>query len=141
MPATAEEQTLKGRLVVTQPTGASTTLPSFGGHTFVAKSIRASRCSRMAVSPISSTLNRATTPRRVETSRVTAPTPSKTVDSLTMSYTGGWKGNGYTGEYEVLSGTGAYAGASGSGAFKSVDESWQDASMADVTLKLTLATR
>jgi len=79
MPATAEEQTLKGRLVVTQPTGASTTLPSFGGHTFVAKSIRASRCSRMAVSPISSTLNRATTPRRVETSRVTAPTPSKTV--------------------------------------------------------------
>jgi len=62
-------------------------------------------------------------------------------DSLTMSYTGGWKGNGYTGEYEVLSGTGAYAGASGSGAFNSVDESWQDASMADVTLKLTLATR
>jgi len=49
MPATAEEQTLKGRLVVNQPTG------------------------------ISSTLNRATTPRRVETSRVTAPTPSKTV--------------------------------------------------------------
>jgi len=58
-----------------------------------------------------------------------------------MSYTGGWKGNGYTCEYEVLSGTGAYAGASGSGAFKSVDESWQDASMADVTLKLTLAAR
>ena len=34
MPATAEEQTLKGRLVVTQPTGASTALPSIGGHTF-----------------------------------------------------------------------------------------------------------
>jgi hypothetical protein len=34
MPATAEEQTLKGRLVVNQPTGSSTALPSFAGHTF-----------------------------------------------------------------------------------------------------------
>ena len=58
-----------------------------------------------------------------------------------MSYTGGWKGNGFTGDYKVLSGTGAYAGASGTGAFKSVDEPWQDASMADVTLKLTLAAK
>ena len=58
-----------------------------------------------------------------------------------MSYTGGWKGNGFTGEYKVLSGTGAYAGAFGTGAFKSVDEPWQDASMTDVTLKLTLATQ
>ena len=30
----AQEQTLKGRLVVTQPTGTSTALPSYGGHTF-----------------------------------------------------------------------------------------------------------
>src|SRR5262245_34251106 len=32
--ATAEQQTLKGRLVINQPTGTSTALPSFGGHTF-----------------------------------------------------------------------------------------------------------
>jgi hypothetical protein len=79
MPATAEEQTLKGRLVVTQPTGASTALPSFGGHTFVANKYSGVAVFEDGLSPISSTLNRATTPRRVETSRVTAPTPSKTV--------------------------------------------------------------
>src|SRR5262245_14953906 len=62
-------------------------------------------------------------------------------DSLTMSYTGGWKGNGFDGEYKILSVVGAYAGASGTGAFKSVEEPWQEAAMADVTFKLTLASQ
>ena len=141
MPATAEEQTLKGRLVVTQPTGASTALPSIGGHTFVAN-----KYSGVAVFED----GRVAYKQYIESSDDTdeggdfkgySTYTFQNGDSLTMSYTGGWKGNGYTGEYKVLSGTGAYAGASGTGAFKSVDEPWQDASMADVTLKLTLAAR
>jgi hypothetical protein len=141
MPATAEEQTLKGRLVVTQPTGASTALPSIGGHTF-----NANKYSGVAVFED----GRVAYKQYIESSDDTGTDGDfkgystytfQNGDSLTMSYTGGWKGNGFTGEYKVLSGTGAYAGASGTGAFMSVDEPWQDASMADVTLKLTLAAR
>jgi hypothetical protein len=141
MPATAEEQTLKGRLVVTQPTGTSTALPSYGGHTF-----NANKYSGVAVFED----GRVAYKQYIESSDDTEAGGDfkgysiytfQNGDSLTMSYTGGWKGNGFTGEYKVLSGTGAYAGASGTGAFKSVDEPWQDASMADVTLKLTPATQ
>jgi hypothetical protein len=137
----AQEQTLKGRLVVTQPTGTSTALPSYGGHTF-----NANKYSGVAVFED----GRVAYKQYIESSDDTEAGGDfkgysiytfQNGDSLTMSYTGGWKGNGFTGEYKVLSGTGAYAGASGTGAFKSVDEPWQDASMADVTLKLTHATQ
>src|SRR5262245_41146244 len=141
MPATAEEQALKGRLVVTQPTGASTALPSIGGHTF-----NANKYSGVAVFED----GRVAYKQYIESSDDTEAGGDfkgysiytfQNGDSLTMSYMGGWKDNGFTGEYKVLSGTGAYAGASGTGVFKSVDEPWQDASMADVTLKLTPATQ
>ena len=141
MPATAEEQTLKGRLVINQPTGASTALPSFGGHTF-----NANKYSGVAVFED----GRVAYKQYIESSDDTeaggdykgyATYTFQNGDSLTMSYTGGWKGDGFTGQYKVSSGTGAYAGASGTGEFKSVDEPWQDASMADVALKLTLATK
>jgi len=141
MPATAEEQTFKGRLVVNQPTGTSTALPSFGGHTF-----NANKYSGVAVFED----GRVAYKQYIESSDDTAAGGDykgyatytfQNGDSLTMSYTGGWKGNGFDGEYKILSGVGAYAGASGTGAFKSVEEPWQEAAMADVTFKLTLAAR
>jgi len=103
MPATAEEQTLKGRLVVTQPTGTSTALPSYGGHTF-----NANKYSGVAVFED----GRVAYKQYIESSDDTeaggdfkgySTYTFQNGDSLTMSYTGGWKGNGYTGEYEVLS--------------------------------------
>ena len=141
MPATAEEQTLKGRLVVNQPTGTSTALPSYGGHTF-----NANKYSGVAVFED----GRVAYKQYIESSDDTeaggdykgyATYTFQNGDSLTLSYTGGWKGDGFDGEYKVLSGTGAYAGASGTGAFKSVAEPWKEAAMADVTFKLTLATQ
>jgi hypothetical protein len=141
MPATAEEQTLKGRLIVNQPTGTSTALPSIGGHTF-----NANKYSGVAVFED----GRVAYKQYVESSDDTeaggdfkgySTYTFQNGDSLTMSYTGGWKGDGFTGEYKVLSGTGAYAGASGTGTFKSVSEPWQEAAMADITLKLALATQ
>jgi hypothetical protein len=141
MPATAEEQTLKGRLIVNQPTGTSTALPSFGGHTF-----NANKYSGVAVFED----GRVAYKQYIESSDDTeaggdykgyATYTFQNGDSLTLSYTGGWKGDGFDGEYKVLSGTGAYAGASGTGAFKSVAEPWQEAAMADVTFKLTPAAR
>jgi hypothetical protein len=62
-------------------------------------------------------------------------------DSLTLSYVGGWNDKGAAGEYQVIWGTGAYAGAKGTGSFKAVDEPWDDASLFEGSMSLTLATQ
>jgi hypothetical protein len=88
----AQEQTLKGRLVVTQPTGTSTALPSYGGHTF-----NANKYSGVAVFED----GRVAYKQYIESSDDTEAGGDfkgysiytfQNGDSLTMSYTGGWKG-------------------------------------------------
>jgi hypothetical protein len=139
-PATAAEQTLQFKLVV-QQVGVPSELPEIGGHKF-------SVGEYMGVATFED--GRIAHKRFVEVSDDTAEAGSfngystytfENGDTLTLSYTGGWDSNGFHGDYKVISGTGEFEGATGTGSFKSLDEPWDDAAMADVSLNLTLATQ
>lgn len=139
-PVAAEEQTLQFKLV-TQRLGAPNELPEIGGHKVTVGEY-------MGVATF--TDGRIAHKRFVDISDDTASSGSfkgystytfENSDSLTLSYSGGWDGNGARGEYKVLSGTGKFAGATGTGSFTGLDEPWEDANLFDVSLTLTLATQ
>lgn len=139
-PVAAEEQALQFKLV-TQRVGAPSELPEIGGHKVTVGEY-------MGVATFAD--GRIAHKRFVDVSDDTASSGSfkgystytfENSDSLTLSYTGGWDGNGARGEYKVISGTGKFAGATGSGSFTGLDEPWDDAHLWDVSLTLTLATQ
>jgi hypothetical protein len=139
-PVAAEEQALQFKLV-TQRVGAPNELPEIGGHKVTVGEY-------MGVATFAD--GRIAHKRFVDISDDTASSGSfkgystytfENSDSLTLSYSGGWDGNGAHGEYKVISGTGKFAGATGTGSFTSLDEPWADAHLWDVSLTLTLATQ
>jgi hypothetical protein len=139
-PVAAEEQTLQFKLV-TQRLGAPNELPEIGGHKVTVGEY-------MGVATFAD--GRIAHKRFVDISDDTASSGSfkgystytfESSDSLTLSYSGAWDGNGARGEYKVISGTGKFAGATGTGSFTGLDEPWDDANLFDVSLALTLATQ
>ena len=57
-------------------------------------------------------------------------------DLLALKFTGGWTAEGQGGDYEVLSGTGAYEGATGTGRFDSLEDAWADADLLEGSFTL-----
>jgi hypothetical protein len=138
--AAAEEQTLRFKLV-TQQVGTPSQMPEIGGHKVVVGEY-------MGVATFED--GRIAHKRFVDMSDDTAEAGSfkgystytfANGDSLTLSYTGGWDSKGATGAYQVISGSGAYEGATGTGSFKSVSEPWEEASMFEGSISVTLATQ
>lgn len=139
-PAAAAEQTLRFKLV-TQQLGPPSALPEIGGHKIVVGEY-------MGVAVFED--GRIAYKRFVEMGDDTAEAGAfkgystytfEKDGSLTLSYSGGWDGEGFTGAYEVISGTGTFAGATGTGSFKGVDEPWDEATMLEGSFTLTLATQ
>ncbi len=136
----AEQQTLRFKLVV-QPVGEPTALPEIGGHT-----LTAAKYAGVAVFED----GRIAYKRFVEVDDDEANSGAfkgystytfENGDSLTLSYTGGWDGQGMTGDYQLISGTGQYAGATGTGSFKGVDDQWEGANLLEGSFTITLATQ
>lgn len=57
-------------------------------------------------------------------------------DALTLKFTGGWTAQGEGGDYQVLSGTGAYEGATGTGRFDAIESAWEDANLLEGSFTL-----
>jgi hypothetical protein len=57
-------------------------------------------------------------------------------DALILKFTGGWSAEGLGGDYEVLSGTGAFEGATGTGRFDSLEDAWDDADLLEGSFML-----
>jgi hypothetical protein len=137
IPISAAEQTLQCKLVV-QQVGVPSQLPEIGGH-------KVSVGEYMGVATFED--GRIAHKRFVDVSDDTAEGGSfkgystytfESGDAITLSYTGGWDSNGMHGDYTVISGTGEFKGATGTGSFKGLDEPWDDASMLDVSLNLSI---
>jgi hypothetical protein len=60
-------------------------------------------------------------------------------DSLHLKFVGGWSSDGLTGDYELISGTGAFAGATGTGHFEGLDESWERANLLEGSFTLQMS--
>jgi hypothetical protein len=140
-PADAAEQILRFKLVTQGPIGGPGKLPEVAGHT-----VTAGQYTGVALFED----GRVATKRFVDVSDDTADSGSfkgystytfQNGDSLTLSYTGGWGGNGAVGAYKVVSGTGAFSGATGTGEFKSVDAKWDQAFLWDASFTLTFPTQ
>lgn len=57
-------------------------------------------------------------------------------DALTLKFTGGWAATGQGGDYEVLSGKGAFEGATGTGRFDALEDAWDDADLFEGSFEL-----
>lgn len=136
--AVAKEEVLKFRLV-TQQVGAPVELPEIGGHKFVV-----GRYMGVAVFEDGRIAHKTFVDASDDTAEAGTFKGYSTYtfengESLTLSYTGGWDGNGGRGDYRLISGTGAYEGATGTGTFASVEESWDDAYLFEGSLRLEVA--
>jgi hypothetical protein len=139
-PAAAEEESIRCKLV-TQPVEKPTALPEIGGH-------KVSATGYVGVATCAD--GRIAHKRFVDMGDDTADAGTflgystytfENGDSLTLGYTGTWDTNGARGDYKLISGTGKYAGATGTGSFNGLEEPWDEASLFDITLNITLATQ
>jgi hypothetical protein len=139
-PATAEEQTLRFKLV-TQQVGVPTVLPEIGGHKVTVGQYMGVAMFEDGRIAHKTFVNIDDDTAEAGSFKGYSTYTFQDGDSLTLSYTGGWDASGMTGHYEVISGTGKFAGATGTGSFTAEDEPWDEAMLLDVSLNLTLATQ
>lgn len=130
LPASAAEETLNFRLVVTDTETGEHTDPAIEGFALGAvKSVGVAMLEdgRIAYKEFV----------RIDMAGDGAPTRQpgysnykfENGDSLQVAFTAGAVEGGYTVEYEVLSGTGAYSNATGTGRLDLVPTEWSDASL------------
>lgn len=134
--ATAAEETLKFRLVVTGDPAATLQVPNIEGRSLYAghyTGVAILEDGRIAFKDfVGVTDNGGADGNFFGYSTYTFLNG----DSLTLKYTGGWSADGFVGNYDVLSGTGAYEGATGTGQFDAAKDPWDDAYLYDVTIKV-----
>jgi hypothetical protein len=135
-PVSAEEQTLKFRLVTHVVSGEALAAPNVAGTT-----VSANKAVGVAVFED----GRIAFKHFVNTETNTADNGEFTGfstytfengDAITARFAGDWSAEGIVGDYEVLSGAGAYEGVTGAGHFESADAAWGDANLFDGSFTL-----
>ena len=127
--ASAQEQTLRFKLVVTMTSDAKMELPSITDQSLMANEavgVAYFEDGRIAFKRFAI----ANLGGEKEGSYMGLSTYTfENGDALNLKFTGGWSPEGQTVEYTVLSGGGAFEGATGTGELTGVENSWEDANL------------
>jgi len=140
-PASAEEQTLKFKVVMTKTGGETMDVSGLKG-----RALGAEKYAGFAVFD-DGRLAYKTVVLMLDSSGDTASyTGFRTYnfqngDALVVKFVGKLTPASSGGDYEVVAGTGAYEGATGTGRFDAVENPWKDADMFEGTISVKLAGR
>lgn len=136
-PASAEEQTLNFKLVITTTDDTPIDLPSIGDRSLVASKavgVAYFEDGRVAFKRFAlATIRGEEDGNWMGLSTYTF----ENGDALNLQFTGDWSAEGAQVEYNLLLGTGAYEGVTGSGKLTGITTSWPDALLFDGSFTLS----
>ena len=135
----ADEQTLKFRVVMTEVGGSMNDVAAYKGHAMGAQKFAGAAVfedGRMAYKTVVALMDIAD--ENVSYSGYSTYM-FQNGDVLVVKFTGGGTIHNNGGDYEVVSGKGVYKGATGAGRFDSVKNPWQDADMFQGSISVKLA--